>query len=83
VRGRHASFPGTERERFESLSNHVPVPRTHNGRAADNSLPLIVGERLREQQAEGIKMPDGMPMDELALRVLVAAETGRIPHLGD
>jgi hypothetical protein len=35
---------------------------------------LIVEERLREQQAEGVRMPDGMPLDELALRVLIAAE---------
>jgi hypothetical protein len=44
---------------------------------------LIVEERLREQQAEGLKMPDGMPLDELALRVLIAAEAGRVPDLGD
>jgi hypothetical protein len=44
---------------------------------------LIVQERLREQQAEGLKMPDGMPLDELALRVLIAAEAGRVPDLGD
>jgi hypothetical protein len=42
---------------------------------------LIVGERLREQQAEGVRMPEGMPLDELALRVLIAAETGQIPSL--
>ena len=35
---------------------------------------LIVEERLREQQSEGVRMPEGMPLDELALRVLVAAE---------
>jgi hypothetical protein len=35
---------------------------------------LIVEERLREQEAEGVRMPEGMPLDELALRVLVAAE---------
>jgi hypothetical protein len=29
---------------------------------------LIVGQRLREQQAEGVRMPEGMPLDELALR---------------
>jgi hypothetical protein len=34
---------------------------------------LIVEERLREQEAEGIRMPEGMPLDELALRVLTAA----------
>ena len=34
---------------------------------------LIVEERLREQQAEGVRMPIGMPLDELALRVLMAA----------
>jgi hypothetical protein len=42
---------------------------------------LIVEERLREQQAEGVRMPEGMPPDELALRVLIAAETGRSPAL--
>jgi hypothetical protein len=34
---------------------------------------LIVEERLREQQAEGVQMPEGMPLDELALRVVIAA----------
>ena len=42
---------------------------------------LIVEERLREQQAVGVRMPEGMPLDELALRVLIAAQTRRIPHL--
>ena len=42
---------------------------------------LIVAERLREQQAEGVRMPEGIELDELALRILVAAETGQIPHL--
>ena len=42
---------------------------------------LIVKERLREHQTEGVRMPERMPLDELALRVLIAAQTGRIPHL--
>jgi hypothetical protein len=42
---------------------------------------VIVEERLRQQQAEGVRMPEGMPLDELALRVLIAAETGRAPRL--
>lgn len=33
---------------------------------------LIVEERLREQQAEGDEMPEGMPVDELALKDLIA-----------
>jgi hypothetical protein len=41
---------------------------------------LIVQERLREQQAEGVRMPAGIPLDELALRVLIAAETGLVPR---
>jgi hypothetical protein len=52
---------------------------------------LIVEERLREQEAEGVRMPEGMPLDELALRVLIAVELshaivtatdprGRPPH---
>jgi hypothetical protein len=36
-----------------------------------------VEERLREQQAEGVTMPEGMPLDELAPRVLIAAEAGK------
>jgi hypothetical protein len=44
---------------------------------------LIVEERLPEQQAEGVRMPEGMPLDELALRVLIAAERGQLPRLGD
>jgi hypothetical protein len=42
-----------------------------------------VEERLKEQQAEGVRMPEGMPLDELALRVLIAAETVPVPHVGD
>jgi hypothetical protein len=38
---------------------------------------LVVEERLREQQAEGIRMPGGIELDELALRVLIAAATVR------
>jgi len=34
---------------------------------------LIVEERLREQEAEGVEMPEGIERDELALRILVAA----------
>jgi hypothetical protein len=34
---------------------------------------LIVEERLREQEREGVRMPEGVPLDELALRVLIAA----------
>ncbi len=33
---------------------------------------VIVEERLKEQEAEGVRMPEGMPLDELALRVLIA-----------
>ncbi len=36
---------------------------------------------LRELQAEGTRLPEGIPLDELALRVLIATETGRIPRL--
>jgi hypothetical protein len=41
---------------------------------------LIVEERLREQQREDVRMPAGIPLDELALRVLIAAETGLVPR---
>jgi hypothetical protein len=34
---------------------------------------LIVEERQKEQQAEGVHMPEGMPPEKLALRVLIAA----------
>jgi hypothetical protein len=44
---------------------------------------LIVEERLREQQAEGVRMPEGVALGELALRVLIAAESAQVPHLGD
>jgi hypothetical protein len=40
-----------------------------------------VEERLREQQAGGVRMAKGTPLDELALRVLIAAETEQIPRL--
>jgi hypothetical protein len=35
---------------------------------------LIVEERLKDQAAEGVRLPEGLPLDELALRVLVAVE---------
>lgn len=35
---------------------------------------LIVEERLKEQEDEGVRLPEGMPLDELALRVLIASE---------
>jgi hypothetical protein len=34
---------------------------------------LVVEERLKEQEAEGVQLPD-VPKDELALRILIAAE---------
>jgi hypothetical protein len=34
---------------------------------------LIVEERLREQQAEGVRMPEGIELDELALRIMIVA----------
>jgi hypothetical protein len=38
---------------------------------------LIVEERLREQEAEGVRMLEGMPLDELALRILIAPHVYR------
>ena len=32
---------------------------------------LVVEDRLREQPAEGVQMPEGIELDELALRVLL------------
>ena len=42
---------------------------------------LVLEERLREQEAEGVEMPEGTERDELALGILIAAETGQIPRL--
>jgi hypothetical protein len=36
---------------------------------------LIVHERLREQEAEGVSMPEGMPLEEQALRILLATHS--------
>jgi hypothetical protein len=41
-----------------------------------DALP-IVEERLRELETEGVRMPEEMPLDELALRLLIAAELAR------
>jgi hypothetical protein len=41
---------------------------------------LILEERLAEQEAQGVEMPEGVERDELALRILIAAETGEIPR---
>jgi hypothetical protein len=38
---------------------------------------LILEERLREQEAEGVQMPEGMERDDLSLRILIAAATLR------
>ncbi len=40
---------------------------------------LIVEERLKGRQAEGVRMSEGMALDELALRILNAVETGQFP----
>ena len=34
---------------------------------------LIVEERLREQEAEGVEVPDHLALDDLALRILIVA----------
>jgi hypothetical protein len=34
---------------------------------------LIVEERLKEQRAEGVRMPEGIELDELALLILLVA----------
>jgi hypothetical protein len=57
----------------------------------DKEQPLLVqdpatGEVPTEitgalQEAERVRMPEGMARDELALRVLIAAATGRVPTL--
>jgi hypothetical protein len=47
-------------------------------RGADHSYCQEGGHA--EHQAEGVRMPEGMPLDELALRVLIAAETGQLPR---
>jgi hypothetical protein len=36
---------------------------------------LVVEERLREQEAEGVRVSEGMERDELALRVLIGLDT--------
>jgi hypothetical protein len=32
---------------------------------------LIVEERLKDQESEGVRMPEGVGLDELAIRILV------------
>jgi hypothetical protein len=34
---------------------------------------LIVEERLREQEADGVRMPEGIELEELALPIPIAA----------
>jgi hypothetical protein len=36
---------------------------------------LVVEERLREQRAAGVRMPPHMQLDELALRILIVANS--------
>jgi hypothetical protein len=73
LRGSTGSRSGRPRG-TSSVDNWIAFP-TH--------ALLIVEERLREQQAEGMRMPDGVPLDELALRALISAETGRFLHSTD
>lgn len=44
---------------------------------------LIVEKRLREQQAEGVRMREGMELDELALRILMRRRQEPSQSLGD
>jgi hypothetical protein len=44
---------------------------------------LILEERLAEQEAEGVEMPEGMERDELALRIYDRCRTGQIPRFGN
>ncbi len=77
-------FYSTARRRLESIMDKLmdrpfdPLTPKEFIVFPENAL-LIVEERLREQQAEGVRMPEGMPLDELALRILIAAETGTSP----
>jgi hypothetical protein len=41
---------------------------------------LILEERLRQDEAEGVPMPEGVGRDELALPILIAAELVRRGH---
>jgi hypothetical protein len=43
---------------------------------------LIVEERLREQQDEGVRMPEGMSLDELAPPAKITAAGGSGPPPG-
>jgi hypothetical protein len=39
---------------------------------------VVVEERLRDQAREGVRMPERIPLDELALRIPAYAEHSRI-----
>jgi hypothetical protein len=43
---------------------------------------LILEERLAEQETQGVKMPEGIDRDELALRILVAIHLLQPPTRG-
>jgi hypothetical protein len=64
------------RGRGHSQGERTPIVRNWLTTGSRSVFPehalLIVEERLREQEAEGVRMPDAMPLDELALRILVA-----------
>ena len=67
------------------LSGVPAIPRAHSDSSQRIVSPeyalLIVEERLKEQQAEGVRMPEGMPLDQPALRVLIATDRRRWPEL--
>ena len=58
-------------------NSHCPRWRLVRASSGSTRTRSASEERLKEQEAEGVRMPDGMPLDELALRVLIAAELAR------
>jgi hypothetical protein len=51
-----------------------PPDRLVRSSSSPTHALLILEERLKEQEAEGVEMPRDMERDELALRILIAAE---------
>jgi hypothetical protein len=58
------------------------MAKANSGASVEMPVPLIsfpahalpiLEERLREQEAEGVEMPERMERDELALRILIVA----------
>jgi hypothetical protein len=69
--------------RAEAVEVLRPLPECPSREPASLAAADTRNDGLEEVDwgVEGVRMPEGMPLDELALRILIAAEKSRSPVL--